>query len=54
MEEITEFHNLVMFYVVLILVSTMWVLFKTLVDFHAGSRAISHKFLVHGTFLEIV
>jgi cytochrome c oxidase subunit 2 len=54
MEQITEFHNLVMFYVVLILISVMWVLFKTLVDFSAGSRAISHKFLIHGTFLEIV
>jgi len=54
MERITEFHNLVMFYVILILVSVMWVLFKTLVDFSASSRVISHKYLIHGTFLEIV
>jgi hypothetical protein len=43
-----------MFYVVLILIATLWVLSKTILDFSAASRAISHKYLVHGTLLEIV
>ena len=54
MEEIINFHNYTMIYLVFILVAVMWMLIEIVRQFSKSSVFISHKFLVHGTTLEII
>jgi len=54
MEEIISFHNYTSIYISLILVGVFWMIFEILFSFKKTRRFISHKYLVHGTFIEIV
>lgn len=54
MEEIINFHNFVMIYLVFIIVAVLWVLLRLISRFNRGTRLISHKYVVHGSLIEIV
>jgi len=54
MEGIVDFHNYVMIYIVFIITSTFWMLSSILVEYNKHTRVISHKFLTHGTTIEII
>ena len=54
MEGIVNFHNYVMIYIAFILAGVLWMLSSILVEFSKGNRVISHKYLVHGTTIEII
>lgn len=54
MEEIVNFHNYVMIYLTFILVGTAYILFETLNAYSKSNKLISHKYLIHGTWIEIV
>jgi cytochrome c oxidase subunit 2 len=54
MEGIINFHNYVMIYIVFIMVGTFWMLSSILLEYRKSNRVISHKFLTHGTTIEII
>jgi heme/copper-type cytochrome/quinol oxidase subunit 2 len=54
MEELINFHNYVMVYMTFILIGVSFMLIEILRDFTKSKRVISHKFMVHGTFIEFV
>lgn len=54
MVEIINFHNYVCFYLSFILIGVSYMLFQILTKFPKSKRYISHKFLIHGTTLELV
>ena len=54
MEEIINFHNFVMIYLVFIIVSVFWILFQIMNRFNKAKRFISHKYIVHGSLIEII
>ena len=54
MEEIINFHNEVMIYLTFIIIGVMWILFESIREFVKTKRTISHKYLIHGTWLEII
>jgi cytochrome c oxidase subunit 2 len=54
MEEIINFHNFVMIYLVFIITAVMWILYQTLNRFNKSKRVISHKYIIHGSLIEII
>ena len=54
MVEIISLHDKIMFYIVVIIVGVSWALFSIVYKFNVSKRLISHKYLVHGTLIEIV
>ena len=54
MEEIINFHNYVMIYLSFITFAVMWILYDILSSYSSEKKNISHKYLIHGTWLEIV
>ena len=54
MEEIVNFHNEVMIYLTFVLIGVSWIMFEVLRSFVKTKRLISHKYLIHGTWLEII
>jgi len=54
MEEIILFHNYVMIYLTFILVGTGWIMFESMKSYSKSSKLISHKYLIHGTWIETV
>ncbi len=54
MEGIVDFHNYVMIYIVFIIISTFWMLSSILIEYNKHTRVISHKYLTHGTTIEII
>jgi len=54
MEEIINFHNFVMIYLVFIIVAVLWVILQTMSRFSKAKRFISHKFMIHGSLIEII
>jgi len=54
MEEIINFHNFIMIYLSFIIVGVIWMLLKIVVHFNRSKRLISHKYLIHGSLLEII
>jgi len=54
MEEIINFHNFVMIYLVFILVAVLWVLLRAMNRFNKTHRYISHKYMIHGSLIEII
>lgn len=54
MEGIVNFHNYVMIYIAFIVAGVFWMLSSILVEYNKGNRVISHKYLVHGTTIEII
>ena len=54
MDMIINFHNYVMVYVVLIMILVSYILISIVLNFTSSKRLISHKYLIHGTELEII
>ncbi len=54
MELIINFHNYVMIYIVLIMILVSYILVSIMLTFSFSSRLIAHKYLIHGTILEII
>lgn len=54
MEEIINFHHTVMVYLTFILVGVLWVIVETIRNYTKTNKYIAHKYLIHGTVLEII
>jgi len=54
MEEIINFHHYVMIYIAYIIVLVFWVLGSVIINYSKSKRVISHKFLIHGTVIELI
>lgn len=54
MEEIINFHNYVMVYLSFIAVGLGWMMIEILRTYSKSKRVISHKYLVHGTLIELI
>jgi cytochrome c oxidase subunit II len=54
MEGLIELHDNIMFYLVMILFAVGWVLFSIIVNFIDSKTAMSHKYLNHGTTIELI
>lgn len=54
MEEIISFHHYVMVYLCFIITGVLWMMIRILTYFAQSNRYISHKYLIHGTIIEIV
>lgn len=54
MEGLIELHDNIMYYLVLILFVVGWVLFSIIRNFAAAKAPISHKYLNHGTLIELI
>ncbi len=54
MEEIINFHNYMMIYLSFIVMGVLWMMFAILLHFKKSSRFISHKYLIHGTLIELI
>jgi len=54
MEGLVELHDNIMFYLVIILFSVGWVLFSIIRNFINTKSPISHKYLNHGTLIELI
>lgn len=54
MEEIINFHNYMMIYLSFVVMGVLWMMFAILLHFKKSSRFISHKYLIHGTLIELI
>lgn len=53
-EGITELHNAIFFYLVVILVGVCWVLGSIVANYSSSKASIVHKYANHGTLIELV
>ena len=51
---IIELHNTIFFYLVVISVGVFWVLFSLMYYYSSSNNAIVHKYLNHGTLIELI
>ena len=51
---IVELHNTIFFYLVVICVGVFWVLFSIIYYYNTNNSPIVHKYLNHGTLLELI
>ena len=49
MEGLIELHDIIMYYLVIILFGVGWILFSIMWNFNNTKSPISHKYLNHGT-----
>jgi hypothetical protein len=54
MEAIINFHNYAMIFISFIVAGVMYLLASICVEFAKTNRAISHKYLIHGTLIETI
>lgn len=54
MEGLIELHDNIMYYLVLILFAVAWVMFSIVKNFAETKSPISHKYLNHGTLIELI
>lgn len=54
MEGLVELHDNIMYYLVIILFSVGWVLLSIIKNFVDSASPISHKYLNHGTLIELI
>jgi cytochrome c oxidase subunit 2 len=54
MEGIVNFHNYVFIYMSYVITIVIYMLISILVNYSKGKRSISHKYLIHGTQIELV
>jgi len=54
MEGLVELHDNIMYYLVIILFSVGWVLLSIIVNYTNTKNPISHKYLNHGTLIELI
>jgi cytochrome c oxidase subunit 2 len=53
-EGITELHDTISFYLVVILFGVMWVLSSAIVNFSTNKSQIVYKYANHGTLIELI
>lgn len=53
-EGITELHDTIFFYLVVILFGVMWILSSVVLNFHNTKAPIAHKYANHGTLIELI
>lgn len=53
-EEIIWFHDKLLFYFILVGIVVLWMITQIVLSFRLRKRAITHKYLSHGTVLEII
>ena len=51
---LVELHNKIGFFLIVISLSVFWVLFALNYYYNSNSNPIAHKYLTHGTILELV
>lgn len=54
MEGLVELHDNIMFYLVIILFGVAWILLRVIRNYSAHRSSISHKYLNHGTLIELI
>jgi len=54
MEGLIELHDNIMYYLVIILFSVGWILFSIIKNYVNNKSPISHKYLNHGTLIELI
>jgi cytochrome c oxidase subunit II len=54
MEGLVELHDNIMYYLVIILFSVGWILLSIIKNYVAKKTPISHKYLNHGTLIELI
>nr|YP_010567635.1 cytochrome c oxidase subunit 2 [Ceratocystiopsis pallidobrunnea]UZC53620.1 cytochrome c oxidase subunit 2 [Ceratocystiopsis pallidobrunnea] len=54
MEGLVELHDNVMYYLVIILFGVSWILLSIIKNFVISASPISHKYLNHGTLIELI
>jgi cytochrome c oxidase subunit II len=54
MEGLIELHDIIMYYLVIILFSVSWILFSIIYNYIEKKSPISHKYLNHGTLIELI
>jgi cytochrome c oxidase subunit II len=54
MEGLVELHDNIMYYLVIILFAVGWVLLSLIINFVNTKAPISHKYLNHGTLIELI
>ena len=54
MEGLVELHDVIMYYLVIILFAVGWILFSIVWNFNHKKSPISHKYLNHGTLIELI
>jgi heme/copper-type cytochrome/quinol oxidase subunit 2 len=54
MEAIVNFHNYTMVLISFIVAGVIYLLVSICIEFAKTNRVISHKYLVHGTFIETI
>jgi cytochrome c oxidase subunit II len=54
MEGLIELHDIIMYYLVVILFGVGWILFSIVWNFNHKKSPISHKYLNHGTLIELI
>lgn len=53
-EGITELHDTIFFYLVIILFGVIWVLSSVVLNFHSNESKIVYKYANHGTLIELI
>jgi len=54
MEALVELHDNIMFYLIIILFAVGWILTSIIVKFTSSKSPISHKYVSHGTLVELI
>lgn len=54
MEGLIELHDIIMYYLVIILFGVGWILFSIIYNYVSTRSPISHKYLNHGTLIELI
>lgn len=54
MEGIVELHNNIMFYLTIILFGVAWIIVSVVRNFLHTKSPLSHKYLNHGTLIELI
>jgi len=54
MEGLVELHDIIMYYLVIILFGVGWMLFSIIWNFNNKRSPMSHKYLNHGTLIEVI
>jgi heme/copper-type cytochrome/quinol oxidase subunit 2 len=54
MEGLVELHDNIMFYLVIILFSVGWIMISIVRNYNNVKSPISHKYLNHGTLIELI
>ena len=54
MEAIINFHNYVFIYLTYVCILVLWMMVSIMVSFASTKRSISHKYLIHGTQIELI